>query len=189
MLMDLAEAETPLYEFYTGGTINKVVCDAEDKFFEEADIPQEHRIRKAVEDVRKKTNAHRNEIEEFYRLYRIQKYWDLKTKSEKENPSKTTELNFEYFKAHCVPDISAQECKSALIKAFDDLDCEFKQAYGKNTGIVPANVPNVRYLLSFYLRWLLDWKDIPGYSKYFSFDKKIFFTKNIQVQQDQKISG
>ena len=97
MLMDLANNQTPLYEFYTGGTINEIVTNAEDDFFKAAEIPVEHPILKAVVDVRKKVCD--KKIEDFYQLYCIQKYWELEKKYNKPDKSDTVKYNYEkYFK-------------------------------------------------------------------------------------------
>ncbi|MBO4632340.1 MAG: hypothetical protein J5858_10490, partial [Lentisphaeria bacterium] len=178
MLMNLAK--TPLYEFYTGGTINDTVCKAEEDFFKNAFVSSEHPIRKAVESIRNTLRAHREKIEKYYQLYRIQKYWDLKNESAKGISSDTVRLNCQYFDEKFSQEernLEANQCKMELNREFDNLNNRFAKKYGDGTGIYPSSVPNVRSLIYFYFRSLLDWnEDIPGY-KYFSFDNKPFFAK------------
>ena len=188
MLKDLAHEQTPLYELYTGGTINETVSRAEDQFFKEAQIPPDHRVRRAVESVRSKATAARDTIENIHRLYRTQQYWALQKKFAGEKPSDTVTFNFEYFKAKYSLEekkIDARQCREELKEEFRKLNehfAEFRKrnpeaGYGENTGIVTAGVPNVRRLLNFHFRSWLDWEtDIPG-SKFFELDKKIFFVK------------
>ncbi len=176
--MELAEKKAPLYEFYTGGTINDSVCQAENEFFAMAVIPSKHPIRQAVETVRIKTVADRETVENIYRLYRIQQYQELQFVDG--TPSDTVKFNFEYFKGKCTSEekaIGARKCREELKAEFRKLNDSFAKRYGENTGIAASGVPNVRRLLSFHIRGLLDWEtDIPG-TRFFSFDKKIFFTK------------
>ena len=177
MLMDLAKNETPLYEFYTGGTINEIVKKAENKFFEEAAISEDNPICKAVKDMRDKVNS--AYVSELYRLYCIQKYWELKKENEKFDKSETVTFNFKYFekKYHEYKDaLDAQNCRTKLNSKYSELNYNFNKKYGESSGIKPSGTPNVRYLLYFYVRSLINNFDdkTPGY-EFLGFDNKKFF--------------
>ena len=181
MLMTLAADQTPLYEFYTGGTINEIVTKAEDDFFKAAEIPVVHPIRKEIEKVRNAVLEKKETIEKFYRLYRIQKYWELKKEYKKPDKSDTVKYNYEKFfdKKYNeeIKKLDAQECREQLRNEFNDLNGTYNKKFGDQTGIAPAATPNVRYLLYFYVRSLLGFADaMPGYD-YFGFDNKKFFVK------------
>ena len=181
MLMDLAKKQTPLYEFYTGGTINKTVTEAEDNFFNGAEIPKDNPIRKAVEDVRDKID--RAYVADLYRLYCIQKYWELCKKKNNADTSNSVTLNYEYFAGKYSEyikngvELNAQDCRKELNRKYSELNDNFKKKYGESSGIKPSGTPNVRYLLYFYVRSLMNNFDdaMPGY-KFFGFDNKKFFT-------------
>lgn len=179
MLMDLAAAQTPLYEFYTGGTINKIVTDAEDEFFKLTAVPKDNPIRKAVENVRKKILQQGETIKKFYRLYCIQKYWQLQRENAKSAKSDTVKYNYQYFTRKYnegETKLDVQECRKQLKEALDELDRIFEHRYGDQTGIVSSGTPNVRYLLYSFARSLINIfsDEIPGY-EYFAFDNKKFF--------------
>ena len=180
MLMDLAEKGTPLYEFYTGGTINEIVTKAEDNFFNGAEIPKDNPIRKAVEDVRNKVDS--TYVSELYRLYCIQKYWELCKKKNNADTSKSVTLNYEYFAGKYNEyvkngvELNAQDCRKELNSKYSELNDKFKKKYGESSGIKPSGTPNVRYLLYFYVRSLINNFDdkTPGYN-FLGFDNKKFF--------------
>lgn len=181
MLMELANNQTPLYEFDTGGTINEIVTKAEGDFFKAAEIPVAHPIRKEIEKVRNTVLEKKETIEKFYRLYRIQKYWELKKEYKKPDKSDTVKYNYEKFSDKKyneeIKKLDAQECREQLRNEFNDLNGTYNKKFGDQTGIVSSAVPNVRYLLYFYVRSLLGFADaMPGYD-YFGFDNKKFFVK------------
>lgn len=181
MLMALAEKQTPLYEFYTGGTINEIVTKAENDFFNQAAIPKNNSIRETVEKVRSDVLKEEKTIENFYRLYCIQKYWELSKEYNQPDKSDTVKYNYEKFfdKKYNeeIKKLDAQECREQLRNEFNDLNGTYNKKFGDQTGIVPAATPNVRYLLYFYVRSLLGFDDaMLGYD-YFGFDNKKFFVK------------
>lgn len=213
MLMKLAADKTPLYEFYTGGTINEIVTKAEDDFFKAAEIPEDHPIRKAIKEVRDAVFKEKENIENFYRLYCIQRSlelpkeieklkkeceeWEKKQdktdkekKKEKDKKAKlaSEELNLKYFTEKCCEEskkLEKTKSNNPLKDKFSELNANFYKnksnlqwAKDKDqTGIVSSAVPNVRYLLYFYVRSLLGFADaMPGYD-YFGFDNKKFFVK------------
>lgn len=213
MLMELANNQTPLYEFYTGGTINKIVTDAEDKFFENAGISEANSIRKAIKEVRDAVFKEKENIEKFYRLYCLQRAlelpneiknlnkeceeWEKKQdktdkekKKEKDKKAKlaSEELNLKYFTEKCCEEnkkLEKTKSNNPLKDKFSELNANFHKnksnlqwAKDKDqTGIVSSAVPNVRYLLYFYVRSLRGFDDaMPGYD-YFGFDNKKFFVK------------
>ena len=181
MLIDLAAEETPLYEFYTGGTINQIVTEAEDNFFNGAEIPKDNPIRKAVEDVRNKVDS--AYVSELYRLYCIQKYLELEKENKKIDKSATVKFNFEFFEKKYKEyvknkaELDAQICRNKLNRIYSDLNDNFNKKYGESSGIKPSVTPNVRTLIYFYIRSLMNNFDdaMPGY-KFFGFDNKKFFT-------------
>ena len=180
MLIDLAAEETPLYEFYTGGTINKTVTEAEDNFFNGAEIPKDNPIRKAVEDLRDKVD--RAYVADLYRLYCIQKYWELCKKKNNADTSNSVTLNHKYFAGKYSEYIkngvepNAQDCREELNSKYSELNDKFNKEHGELSGIKPSGTPNVRYLLYFYVRSLINNFDdeTPGY-KFLGFDNKKFF--------------
>ena len=180
MLMDLAANRIPLYEFYTGGTSNEIVTMAEDEFFEEAAIPEDNPIRKAVEDMRDKVD--RTYVADLYRLYCIQKHWDLYKKKDDAEASQSVILNYEYFAGKYNEyvkngvELNAQDCRKELNSKYSKLNDKFEKKYGESSGIKPSGTPNVRYLLYFYVRSLINNFDdkTPGY-KFLGFDNKKFF--------------
>ena len=173
MLMSLAKA--PLYEFYTGGTINEIVCKTEDEFFGEAKISKENKIYKAVQTVRKTVMEHKEKIDLFYDLYCVQKCDQLKGKD-----SDTARLNFSFFEQQVNDkgiNISPEDARKKLKDAFKELNESYQGEFRENGVVKATSDPNVRTLIYFYVRYLLEWKnEIPGY-KFFAFDNKKFFKK------------
>ena len=176
MLMDLAKA--PLYEFYTGGTINEIVCKAEDEFFRKANISEENKIYNAVQKVRETVMKHKEKINRFYDLYCVRKCEQLK---KKEQDSDTARLNLSFFEKQVNDkniNISSEDARKELKNTFNELNKSCQREFGASRAVMATADPNVRTLIYFYVRNLLKWTDlIPGY-KFFAFDNKKFFNKN-----------
>ena len=109
----------------------------------------------------------------------------MKKENEKFDKSETVTFNFKYFekKYHEYKDVlDAQNCRKKLNSKYSELNDKFNKyselykKYGESLGIKPSGTPNVRYLLYFYVRSLINNFDdkTPGY-EFLGFDNKKFF--------------
>ena len=86
--------------------------------------------------------------------------------------------------------MNAQDCRKELNSKYSELNDKFEKKYGESSGIKPSGTPNVRYLLYFYVRSLINNFDdkTPGY-KFLGFDNKKFFVATKKITTSVPTSG